>query len=187
MTDLVTRKILRKRTATALAAAGVAGGNVSPSRVQPLKPGSFPYGLVYTPRESGSNPSNDGPPKFATIIDLVMDFLLSDDTEDALDDAMDDLLDAALAATIENADWLAGIESVTSLEITKHPPGPDGMPVMTGARIQLQVSVGLVAYEPTIPDAFTGIDGIAGGATEFGIDINGDGKADLDVQIDVDQ
>ena len=187
MTDLVTRKVLRLRTAASMVAAAVAEGNVAASRMKPVRPDKFPQGLVYTSRESGSNPSNDGPPKFATTIELVIDLFLDADDEAELDDALDDLIDATLAATLENAEWLVGIESVAAIDIIKHPPGPDGMPVMGGARIQMQVSVGFVTCEPTVPDAFTGVDGKTGGATEFGVDINGDGAADLEVQFDVDQ
>lgn len=182
MADLVTRQMLRARTVAQLIAADVAGGNVAGSRWKPLRQDMLPQALVYTARESGANPTSDGPPKFDTIIELVIDLVIDGDDEGDVDNELDALIDAALSATLENADWVTGLENVTALDIVKNPLGPDGKPVAGGARIQMQISVGLVTYAPDITTPFTGADGKPVGDREFGVDINGDGTSEIDVQ-----
>lgn len=185
----VSRQILRSRTVAQLIAQNVANGNNAASRVRPARPDDLPLTLVYTNRESGSNPSNDGPPQFDTQIELIIDGAVDEDSDEDLDDALDSLADAILAATLENADWLDGIGNVLALEIVKQPSGPDGMPVLGGVRVQMQVGVGLVTYSPDITTKFEIVSGLRGtdGAPDFGVDVNGDGKVNIEFKIDIPQ
>lgn len=199
MTAPVTRKELRHRTRDALVAVDVASGNVAASRLRPLRDDGTTAVLVYTTRESGNATSPElGPPAFATTIDLVIDALAeapnNDETiddEQELDDLLDDLADIILTATLENAEWLDGIEGIPSLEITKHPAGPDGKLILGGLRVAMQVSVGTVIYTPNLTDAFKVAGGkpltVAGATRQFGVDIDGDGTADIQFEDDIPQ
>lgn len=189
MSDVVTRQVLRLRTAQQLTLRDVAGGNNAPSRVRPLRAEELPHTLVYTSRESGAASSPDGPPQFSTLIELVIDGSVDADDEVTLDDELDALADDVLAATLENPDWLIGIENVVSYEITKHPTGPDGAPVLGGVRIQMQVSVGVVIYSPDITEKLETVSGLRGteGDPDFGIDFNGDGEIDIEFEAEIPQ
>lgn len=193
MSEIPTRQILRARTCDALIAAGVANGNVAPSRVRPLRDDGPAAVLVYTTRESGTGTGPDGPPSFQTVIELIIDAVASTpdeddakDDEQELDDLLDDLADDILTATLESLEWLKGIEAISSLDIVKHPAGPDGRPVLGGLRVSMQVSIGTITYEPVIPTAFETLGAkpvTADGATrQFGVDINRDGAPDIEFE-----
>lgn len=194
MSDILARKALRHRTVDALIEANVAAGNVNGSRVRPLRDDGGESVLVYTTRESGANLSGVllGPPSFQTTIDLVIAAAVPSpdeddrDDEEELDDRLDDLADEILAATLENAAWLEGIESLASLEIVKHPAGADGKPVLGGLRISLQVGIGTVFYNPALDQAFEtlGAKPVSSGeeTRKFGVDVNGDGNVDVEFE-----
>lgn len=191
----VSRQALRLRTRDALLAAGIAGGNVAASRVKPLMTDRDEQVLVYTAREVGQGVSPNGPPSFDTTIDLVIDAGIVSPEEDdeiddevELDDRLDTLADEILAATLENAEWLVGIEAVQQIEIVKHPAGADGKPVIGGLRIAMQVSVGTVTYEPDLDTVLASVAARFRGETRpFGVDVNGDGAPDIEFEIDLPQ
>tara|TARA_R110002074_G_scaffold253081_2_gene425069 strand:- start:15911 stop:16477 length:567 start_codon:yes stop_codon:yes gene_type:complete len=187
MSAPVSRQFLRSRTVEQLIAKNVAAGNNAASRVRPLKPDQLPATLVYTNRESGSNPSNDGPPQFDTQIELIIDGVIDEDSDEELDEALDSLADAVLAATLENADWLDGIGNVISLEIVKQPAGPDGMPVLGGVRVLMQIGVGLVIYSPEITTPLEVVQGLKDESGDFGIDVGGDGNIEIEFKTELPQ
>lgn len=193
MTEPLSRKALRCRTRDMLIAAGVAGGNVAASRNKPLMAATLPMALVYTARETGASTTNAGPPSFDTTIELIIDAAVAtpDEDEEAddeveLDDALDDLADAILEATLESADWLEDIEAIQQFDIVKHPAGADGKPVLGGLRISMQVSIGIVTYNPDLSTPFLTLGAkpvTAGEITRpFGVDIDGDGTPDIEFE-----
>lgn len=199
MTDEpLSRQLLRSRTVELLIAAGVSGGNIAASRVRPLRDGGPSQTLVYTTREGGTSSGPNGPPSFQTTVDLVIDSVAvtpdeddAKDDEEELDDLLDALADSILEATLMNPSWLLGVEEVQQFEVVKHPAGADGKPIIGGVRVSMQVSIGLVIYEPNLTTALQTIGArpIVDGDTtrQFGVDVNGDGEADIEFEEELPQ
>jgi len=192
MPDALTPKALRLRTVAALNAAGVLSSQFTASRRQPVTDDALPLGLVYTPTLNYSSPGPTlGEPHFSATCQINIDALLSEDDEDDLDDALDDLATEILDTLLCDPAWLIGIDGVLSVSVDKYPQDEKGALLLAGLRVSLQVSLGETRFEPDVTDRLTkiGMRPITSGdiTTEFGIDFDGDGKADVTLEINLPQ
>lgn len=178
----------RKEALALLVDAGVADGNWSESRVRPLKRETMPAGIIHARSNSLSSKGNAGAPEFTTIVTLVMEVFFLADDETTLEDVLDDGIQAVLDTLLTASAWLIDIEEVTGADVqTRVAAEGDGH--YGHARIGMQIQASDF-YEPVIgPDLETIMGRIdtPGSATQFGIDLDGDGKGDIEFSIDLPQ
>lgn len=143
---------LRTRTVTALAAAGVAGGNVKASRFMPTKDADLPIALVYVRRESlaADGGARSGFPTFVNTLDLRVKIRIRATSDEALEPALDGHVQSVLDATLKSSVWFGDdIEGIDAVDITYDE-------AETGSYLgEAEIALGILyrsAFEPEVTD-----------------------------------
>ncbi|MDP1628856.1 MAG: hypothetical protein Q8L94_17200 [Parvibaculum sp.] len=204
------RKEMRHRTRDLLIAGDVLGGNWFASRRRPAKAKDLPVGLVYTPSESMISPmAEQSIPHFDNSMRLAVEVHAGEpgedeeDADEALDDTLDAIADEIRELLLCSPAWLEGVAGVASVEIEKQPES--GGEIHFGAvRLVFQLVIGESYWQPDLdtPLRKIGLRPVAelDGEGEpvlddegepmlqqFGFDMDGDGKADVEAEFDIPQ
>ena len=118
-----------------------------------------------------------------------------ENAEEKLDDSLDEIADDILGLLLCSPVWLAGVAGVASVEIEKQPE--QGGEIYFGAvRLVFQLVLGESYWQPDLTSPLRKIglrpvtvldDQGEPVTTQYGVDVDGDGKADVETEFDIEQ
>jgi hypothetical protein len=159
------RTEVRAATVALLKGVTAVGDRVWPTRIMPLRRGSYPAILVYTLQEDMSG-SGSPPPQFRHDLTLAIEIRWCptdadlDDLDDDAEDALDALCETVLDRLLTNPEWVAQFEEIIGIS-TAIGFDARGENVLMGARIVITGTYRTL-WEPVVPDEFERL--------QFGID-----------------